>query len=48
MTISIHEHIEELRAELRGCLNRIERQQITAELAAVLAERDQRREAPPR
>ncbi|ODU48969.1 MAG: hypothetical protein ABT07_05275 [Microbacterium sp. SCN 70-10] len=37
MTISIHEHIEELRAELRGCLNRIERQQITAELAAGLA-----------
>jgi len=48
MTISIHEHIEELRAELRGCLDRIERLQITAELAVALAERDRRREVPPR
>ena len=48
MTISIQEHIEELRAELRGCLDRTERQQITAELAAALAERDRRRESPPR
>ncbi len=48
MTISIHEHVEELRAELRGCLDRIERQQIAKELAAALTERDQRRETPPR
>ena len=48
MTISIHEHIEELRAELRGCLDRTERQQIAAELAAAVAERDRRRETPPR
>ena len=47
MTISINEHIEELRAELRGCLDRTEREQITAELAAALAERDRRRETPP-
>ena len=47
MTISIHEHIEELRAELRGCLDRTERQQIAAELAAAVAERDRRRETPP-
>ena len=48
MTISIHEPIEELRAELRGCLDRTERQQIAAELAAAVAERDRRRETPPR
>lgn len=48
MTISIHEHIEELRAELRGCLDRTERRKITAELAATLAERDRRQETPPR
>ncbi|MBV5262624.1 hypothetical protein J3S89_01055 [Pinisolibacter sp. B13] len=48
MTISIHEHIEELRAELRGCLDRAERQQIIAELGAALAERDRHRETPPR
>jgi hypothetical protein len=48
MTISIHEHIEELRAELLGCLDRIERLQITAELAAALAERDRYQETPPR
>lgn len=48
MTISIHEHVEELRAELRGCLDRTERQQIAAELAVALNERDQRREVPPR
>ena len=47
MTISIHEHIGELRAELRGCLDRIEREQIVAELAAALVERDRRRETPP-
>lgn len=48
MTISINEHIEELRAELRGCLDRVEREQIAAELVVALAERDQRREVPPR
>lgn len=48
MTISIYEHIEELRAELRGCLDWTEREQIAAELAAALAERDRRREVPPR
>ena len=47
MTISTHEHVEELRAELRGCLDRTERQQIAAELAAAVAERDRRRETPP-
>ena len=48
MPISIHEHIEELRAELQGCLDRTERQQIAAELAVAVAERDRRRETPPR
>lgn len=48
MTISIHEHIEELRAELRSCLDRTERQQIIAELAAAFAERDRHQETPPR
>ena len=48
MTISIHEHIEELRAELRGCLDLTERQQIAAELAAALVECDRHRETPPR
>jgi hypothetical protein len=48
MTISIHEHIEELRAELRGCLDRIEREQIVAKLAAALTERDRHAERPPR
>lgn len=48
MTISIHEHIEELRAELRGCLDRTERQQIAAELATARAERDRLWKTPPR
>lgn len=48
MTISIHEHVEELRAELRGCLDRAERQQIAKELAAALTERDRHAERPPR
>ena len=48
MPISIHEHIEELRAELQGCLDRTERQQIAAELVEALTECDQRREVPPR
>ncbi|WP_333824671.1 hypothetical protein [Pinisolibacter sp.] len=47
MTISIHEHVEELRAELRGCQDRTERQQIAAELAVAVAERDRRRKTPP-
>jgi hypothetical protein len=35
---TIHELIEMLRAELRNCLDRAERGQIRAELAAALAE----------
>jgi hypothetical protein len=35
--ITLHEHIEELRAELRGCLTRRERAKVAAELAAAIA-----------
>ena len=35
--ITLHEHIEELRAELRGCLTRRERANVAAELAAAIA-----------
>jgi hypothetical protein len=35
--ITLHEHIEELRAELRGCLSRRERAKVAAELAAAIA-----------
>ncbi len=35
--ITLHEHIEELRAELRGCLTRRERAAVEAELKAAIA-----------
>ena len=35
--IMLSEHIDELRAELRGCLGRRERAQIAAELEAAIA-----------
>jgi hypothetical protein len=35
--ITLHEHIEELRAELRGCITRRERAAIEAELTAAIA-----------
>lgn len=38
MTISIEQHIEELRAELRNTVYRDERRQIEAELAQAQAE----------
>ena len=34
--ITLHDHIEELRAELRGCLTRRERAAVEAELAAAI------------
>ena len=46
--ITLHDHIEELRAELRGCLSRRERAAIEAELKAAIAalkERDGAAEA---
>jgi len=35
--IALHDHIQELRAELRGCLTRRERAAVQAELAAAIA-----------
>jgi hypothetical protein len=35
--ITLQDHIEELRAELRGCLSRRERAAIEAELTAAIA-----------
>jgi hypothetical protein len=35
--ITLHDHIEELRAELRGCLTRRERKAVEAELTATIA-----------
>jgi AMMECR1 domain-containing protein len=35
--ITLQDHIDELRAELRGCLNRRERAKIAAELEAAIA-----------
>jgi hypothetical protein len=35
--ITLQDHIEELRAELRGCLTRRERAKVVAELAAAIA-----------
>ncbi len=35
--ITLHEHIEELRVELRGCLTRCERAKVAAELNAAIA-----------
>ena len=51
--ITLQDHIEELRAELRGCLTRRERAKIAAELTAAIAafkEQDRAAEAnrPPR
>jgi hypothetical protein len=45
---ALHDHIQELRAELRGCLTRRERATVRAELAAAIAaqaERDRAVEA---
>ena len=39
--ITLHDHIEELRAELRGCLSRRERAAIEAELVAAIAAQKQ-------
>jgi hypothetical protein len=47
MTITIDEHIEELRAEIQGCTIAEERRQIAVELAEALIERDRRRDAEP-
>lgn len=38
--MSVEQHIEELRAELRSLTDREELQQVEAELAAALAQRD--------
>ena len=35
--IALYDHIQELRAELRGCLTRRERTVVKAELAAAIA-----------
>jgi len=35
--ITLQDHIDELRAELRGCMNRRERAKIAAELEAAVA-----------
>jgi hypothetical protein len=35
--IALYDHIQELRAELRGCLTRRERAAVRAELAAAIA-----------
>jgi len=35
--IALYDHIQELRAELRGCLTRSERATVQAELAAAVA-----------
>jgi hypothetical protein len=35
--ITLHEHIEELQAELRGCLTRRERAAVKAEFEAAIA-----------
>jgi hypothetical protein len=46
--IALYDHIQELRAELRGCLARRERATVQAELAAAIAaqaERDRAVEA---
>ena len=46
--IALYDHIQELRAELRGCLTRRERATVRAELAAAIAtqaERDRAVEA---
>jgi hypothetical protein len=46
--IALYDHIQELRAELRGCLTRRERATVQAELAAAIAaqaERDRAVEA---
>ena len=40
--ITLQDHIEELRAELRGCLSRRERATIEAELTAAIAAQKER------
>ncbi len=43
--MSLEQHIEELRAELRGIIDRGELRQIEAELEAALVELERRRRA---
>jgi hypothetical protein len=43
--IALYDHIQELRAELRGCLTRRERTAVQAELAAAIAEQTERNRA---
>jgi hypothetical protein len=38
--ITLQDHIDELRAELRGCLDRRERTKIAAEIEAAIAARE--------
>jgi hypothetical protein len=45
--ITLQDHIDELRAELRGCLDRRERTKIAAEIEAAIAA-PRRRTVPPR
>ena len=40
--IALHDHIQELRAELRGCLTRRERATVRAELVAAIAAQAER------
>src|SRR5712671_190524 len=40
--ITLHDHIQELRAELRGCLTRRERATVEADLAAAIAAQNER------
>jgi hypothetical protein len=40
--ITLHDHIQELRAELRGCLTRRERATLEADLAAAIAAQNER------
>ena len=39
--IALYDHIQELRAELRGCMTRYERTAVQAELAAAIAAQTQ-------
>ena len=43
--ITLQDHINELRAELRGCMNRRERAKIAAELEAAVAALEQQNRA---
>ncbi|WP_167377929.1 hypothetical protein [Rhizobium gallicum] len=45
--MTIEQHIEELRAELKSACDAAERHQIEAELAIIVAEQDGRLDAEP-